>query len=117
MCLALVGKHDLHLRFLASGDVNKVADRHRDVRIIALHRRIVEKSAWIVVLGACLTLVGAARLSATSTEDGGPSLRGFKDVNRVGITTLRIVERVSEPFNYSRLVNVILGLMIPNIGI
>ena len=75
MSLALVSELHLHLGLLTSRNIDDVANRHRDVRVVALHRRIIQRQTWIIVLGLRLTLIRASGLSTTRAEDGTPSMR------------------------------------------
>ena len=117
MRLALVGEHDLHLRLLAGGNVNKVAHGHRNLGIVELHGRIVKRQPRTIVLGLGLTLVGAARLAATCAKDGPPVAGRLVNVHSVGVAALRVVERVGEPLVGRGLVNVVLGLVVADVSV
>ena len=72
MCLTVIGHLDFNRCRLTSRDVNVVAYRNLDVRIVKLHRRVVEDCAWVVVLGDPFSLIGTTGLAASGAEYGAP---------------------------------------------
>ena len=92
--LALVRQLQHELRIAASRHVGQLAAAlHLQLRVLHLHRSLVELCSLLVELGVAGTLIRVDGLSATCAEDGAPSCRRLVDIDREGRSHIAVAHR------------------------